>query len=48
MSIFLVIFLKVFFRVKTSEVEEIFIEKWYNRWLDDTKIMPAMQLQNYR
>ena len=33
-SISLVIFLKVFFRVKTSEVEEIVIEKWYNRWLD--------------
>ena len=27
-------FWEVFFRVKTSEVEEIVIEKWYNRWLD--------------
>ena len=26
--------MKVFFRVKTSEVEEIATEKWYNRWLD--------------
>ena len=30
----LVNFLKVFFRVKISEVEETVIEKWYNRWLD--------------
>ena len=35
MSIFpLLIFLKVFFRVKTGKVEEIFIGKWYNGWLD--------------
>ena len=27
-------FLKVFFRVKASEVEEIVIEKWCNRWID--------------
>ena len=26
--------MKIFFCVKTSEVEEIAIEKWYNRWLD--------------
>ena len=35
-----VIFLKVFFRVKTSEVEEIVAEKWYNRWLD-LQYLPA-------
>ena len=29
-SIFSSYFLKVFFRVKTSEVEEIVFEKWYN------------------
>ena len=27
-------FLKVFFRVKTSKVKEIAIEKWNNRWFD--------------
>ena len=27
-------FFESIFRVKTSEVEEIVIEKWYNRWLD--------------
>ena len=27
-------FLKVFFRVKTSDVEKMVIEKWYNRWFD--------------
>ena len=31
MSISLVILLKVFLGVKTSDVEEIIIEKWYSR-----------------
>ena len=26
--------MKIFFRVKTSQVEKIVIEKWYNRWLN--------------
>ena len=34
-------FLRVFFRVKPSEVKKIAIEKWYNRWFN---LLPSMLL----